>query len=191
MAAGSHDHKASPVFLKQYNFWQNSTWEVGNNVQPNCCKILVGARSCASAWDGVCREMWKGCSCWCSRECPAERAKLSCCSWLCGTGCCHGSSAHSCCCMYRMFSGTYSSGTASSPFPVSVCVPERDYLCLISSLAALHSLLLHSSSLEIFIGKALTAQTSFLQGGLLYRLLQACLLRKFSCWVFQFCKVFI
>lgn len=61
-----------------------------------------------------------------------------------------------------------------------LCVPERDYLCLISSLAALYSLLLRSSSLEIFIGKALTAQTFFLQGGLLYRLLQACLLRKFS-----------
>lgn len=69
---GSNDHKGSPVFLKQYNFWQNFSWEVGNNVQPNCCKILVGERSYASAWDAVCSEMWKGCSCWWWRECPAE-----------------------------------------------------------------------------------------------------------------------
>lgn len=62
MTVGSYAHKASPVFLKWYNFWQNFSGEVGNTVQPNCYKIL-GAGSCASAWDAVslCREMWKGC----------------------------------------------------------------------------------------------------------------------------------
>lgn len=102
MTVGSYDHKASPVFLKQYNLW-----EVGNNVQPNCCEILVGARSCASAWDAVslCRGMWRGCSCWWWRRCPAERAKLSSCCWLSDTGYCRGSGAHSYRCVCRRFPG--------------------------------------------------------------------------------------
>lgn len=30
------------------------SWVAGSNVQPNCCKILVGARSCPCAWDAGC-----------------------------------------------------------------------------------------------------------------------------------------
>lgn len=108
--------------------------------------------------------------------------------------CCRGSRAPSSCCMCHMFPGKYGSGTASSPFPESVRVPGRDYLCLISSLAALHRpppsqpIPQHIYRWGINHTHLLTGlRCTFVQ----CRLLRACLLRKFSYGVFPFWKVFI
>lgn len=114
---------------------------MGKNVQPDCCRIVLGARSCACAWDAVFL-----CAGRCERAAAAggegsvlqrgpNWAPVH--DWL-TQGTCHGSSAHSCCCTCRVFPGKCRSCSASSPFLVSVRVPGRDYLCLISSLAALH-----------------------------------------------------
>lgn len=126
ITVGSDDSKGSPV-LRQYNFWQNFSWEVGNNVQPNCCKILVGERSCASAWDAVLLRAVR-----CGRAAAAggegsvlqRQTELFITVW-------HRMLPWLQCSQLLLqrchrFPGKYRSCTASSPFPVSVHVLERD-----------------------------------------------------------------
>lgn len=93
----------------------------------------------APAWDAVllCAVRW-GRATAAGEGSPAEMAELSSSLWLSGTGSAMAPALRAAVQGCHMFPGKYRSCTACSPSPVSVRVPGRDYLCLISSLAALH-----------------------------------------------------
>lgn len=192
MTVWSYDYRTCTVSFKQYYFWQNFFWESRNNVRLNRCRTRIWEASGASAQDGAFllalrfvsdavaiseegvmpRRLpnWAPlneslmqaacCGCWFS-DLPLPR--------------CH------------VFSMKYRLCNASSPFSVSLHVPEGDYLCLISSLVVLH----RPFPLQLFLQDIYRCRIKG-WNGYLYRLSQAHLTAKdtaFGVFTWTSCKI--